>query len=126
MCPSAPGLRCVLAAVEAGAVGVLRDTADAPTVRDAVAIARRGGRLEFPDADPQPAPDGFGLLTAREREVLAGLLDGLRPSDIAERHFVSVTTVRNQVQSILTKLNVSSQLEAVAAAHRTGWSLDAA
>ena len=63
----------------------------------------------------------FGSLTRREREVLGGLVAGLRPADIALRDFVSVVTVRNQVQAVLTKLNVHSQLEAVALARWSGW-----
>jgi two-component system nitrate/nitrite response regulator NarL len=65
---------------------------------------------------------GFESLTPRERAVLDALVSGLRPGDIARRDFVSVVTVRNQVQAILTKLNVHSQLEAVAAARWSGWS----
>ena len=34
---------------------------------------------------------------------------------------MSEATVRGQVRAILTKLGVSSQLEAVAGAHRSGW-----
>ncbi len=68
----------------------------------------------------------FAALTQREREVLDALVAGMRPADIAARDFVSVVTVRNQVQSVLTKLNVHSQLEAVAFAHLWGWSLEAA
>lgn len=68
---------------------------------------------------------GFATLTRREREVLGGLVAGLRPADIARRDFVSVVTVRNQVQAVLTKLNVHSQLEAVAAVRWSGWSYTA-
>ncbi len=71
--------------------------------------------------DQSSGPAGFACLTPRERAVLAGLVGGLRPADIARRDFVSVVTVRNQVQSILIKLNVHSQLEAVAAARWSGW-----
>ncbi|MBI5156780.1 MAG: response regulator transcription factor [Acidimicrobiia bacterium] len=75
-----------------------------------------------PGASPRPFDHiGFADLTRREREVLDGLVAGLRPADIARRDFVSVVTVRNQVQSLLTKLNVHSQLEAVAAARWYGW-----
>ena len=65
---------------------------------------------------------GLATLTRREREVLGGLVAGLRPADIARRDFVSVITVRNQVQAVLTKLNVHSQLEAVAAVRWSRWS----
>ncbi|HSM00951.1 MAG TPA: response regulator transcription factor [Acidimicrobiia bacterium] len=64
---------------------------------------------------------GLASLTPRESDVLDALLTGRRTADIAADSYVSVTTVRNQVQSILTKLNVHSQLEAVAAARRHGW-----
>ena len=64
---------------------------------------------------------GLASLTPREGDVLEALLEGRRTADIASDSYVSVTTVRNQVQSILTKLNVHSQLEAVAAARRHGW-----
>ena len=67
---------------------------------------------------------GLASLTPREGEVLDALLQGRRVADIAADSYVSVTTVRNQVQSILTKLNVHSQLEAVAAAHRHRWDLE--
>ena len=53
-------------------------------------------------------------LSRREREVLELLADGQRAAAIAERFVVSVTTVRTQIRSILNKLEVNSQLEAVA------------
>lgn len=70
------------------------------------------------------AARGLASLTPRECEVLDALLHGRRVADIAADSYVSVTTVRNQVQSILTKLNVHSQLEAVAAARRYRWEHD--
>jgi DNA-binding NarL/FixJ family response regulator len=53
-------------------------------------------------------------LSRREREVLELLAEGQRAAAIAERLVVSMPTVRTQIRSILTKLEVSSQLEAVA------------
>jgi DNA-binding NarL/FixJ family response regulator len=53
-------------------------------------------------------------LAPREREVLDLLARGLRVSAIAERFVVSQATVRTQVKSILRKLEVNSQIEAVA------------
>ena len=40
---------------------------------------------------------------------------------IAEQQFVALTTVRSQIRSVLQKLGVRSQLEAVAHANRVGW-----
>jgi DNA-binding NarL/FixJ family response regulator len=123
------GTAAAAEAVGAGAVGVVPDHSDASVMRMAVDAALHGA-IAFP-AMVRPGVgahqlDVFALLTRREREVLVGLLSGLKPSDIAERDFVSVVTVRNQVQMILTKLNVHSQLEAVAAAHAAGWSAEVA
>jgi DNA-binding NarL/FixJ family response regulator len=63
----------------------------------------------------------FERLTARERAVLAALVDGLSAEEIAETHFVSLTTVRSQIRAVLQKLGVRSQLAAVAHANRVGW-----
>jgi DNA-binding NarL/FixJ family response regulator len=61
------------------------------------------------------------LLTPREREVLAHLMRGRPVREIAQLSFVSEATVRTQVKSILAKLEVSSQLAAVSAAHLVDW-----
>jgi DNA-binding NarL/FixJ family response regulator len=63
----------------------------------------------------------FERLTARERKVLAALVEGLSAEEIAESHFVSLTTVRSQIRAVLQKLGVRSQLAAVAYANRVGW-----
>lgn len=59
-------------------------------------------------------------LTAREREVLHHLAQGLTSDAIASDLKVSRHTVRTHVQNILTKLQVSSRLEAAAFAIRYG------
>lgn len=51
-------------------------------------------------------------LTRREREVLALVAEGLDSEEIAERLTLSLATVRNHVQNILSKLGVHSRLEA--------------
>lgn len=64
----------------------------------------------------------FEALTRRESVVLAMLMDGRPVERIAADSFVSVATVRTQVRSVLLKLGVNSQLEAVGKANRAGWS----
>jgi DNA-binding NarL/FixJ family response regulator len=63
----------------------------------------------------------FERLTPREQRVLGALVDGLSGEEIAQAHYVAVTTVRSQVRGILQKLGVRSQLAAVATAVRAGW-----
>jgi DNA-binding NarL/FixJ family response regulator len=53
-------------------------------------------------------------LTPREREVLALLAAGHRAQAVADHFVVSLATVRTQIRAVLTKLGVTSQLEAVA------------
>jgi DNA-binding NarL/FixJ family response regulator len=57
-------------------------------------------------------------LTAREREVLKLLADGLSQREIADRLFISANTVGTHVEHILSKLDVHSRTQAVAFAFR--------
>ena len=63
----------------------------------------------------------FAALTAREAEVLTGLVDGLSPKQIAHSEGISVSTVRGHIQRVLRKLQVTSQREALAMARHGGW-----
>ena len=63
----------------------------------------------------------YERLTTREREVLQGLVNGQNAEEIATASFVSLTTVRTQIRAIFTKLEVGSQLAAVALAVRSNW-----
>jgi DNA-binding NarL/FixJ family response regulator len=51
-------------------------------------------------------------------------MDGRSAAEIAASSFVSLATVRSQIRAILQKLDVTSQLAAVAAAHHSGWTFD--
>lgn len=63
----------------------------------------------------------FHRLTSREAAVLELLRAGKSVEQIAGESYVSVATVRTQVRAILMKLEVRSQLEAVAKANRADW-----
>lgn len=87
-----------------------------PQERDELLAVSRESRARRAEA---LAP--FDALSARERSVLEGLLDGLSAEEIAARDYVSLATVRTQIRAVLTKLDVTSQLAAVARARRAGW-----
>jgi len=76
-------------------------------------------------ADPVPAsavPDAIERLglTAREAEVLRLVADGRSNSQIAEALVISRKTASVHVSNILSKLGVSTRVEAAALAHRRG------
>jgi transcriptional regulator EpsA len=66
-------------------------------------------------AAPSQAPAASGL-TAREREILRGLREGLSNQQIGSELAISALTVKNHVQRILRKLGASNRAHAVARA----------
>jgi len=66
------------------------------------------------DAERRQIAEKLERLTRREREVLAELARGHRAQAVADQYVVSLATVRTQIRSVLSKLEVGSQLEAVA------------
>ncbi|HEX2048620.1 MAG TPA: response regulator transcription factor [Acidimicrobiales bacterium] len=63
----------------------------------------------------------FQSLTEREADVLAALVAGKAPKQIAHHNGITVSTVRGHIQRVLSKLEVSSQREALAMARHAGW-----
>ena len=61
--------------------------------------------------DPQRKK--ISSLTERERQVIALIAEGLKNKQIAERLFISPTTVTHHLSSIYSKLGVSDRLELV-------------
>lgn len=62
----------------------------------------------------------ISTLSPREREVIGLVGEGLKNQRIADRLFISETTVRHHMTSILSKLDLSSRLELVVFAYRHG------
>jgi DNA-binding NarL/FixJ family response regulator len=62
----------------------------------------------------------IATLTKREREIILLIGEGLRNRQIADRLFISETTVRHHLTSIFSKLGVSSRLDLVVYAYRHG------
>lgn len=116
----------VQGAIEAGAMGFLLKNATAEELARAIRTAHQGHRVLAPEAtdalvhamrhDPTPGED----LTEREREVLGLMVSGLNNSEIAERLYLSVSTVKFHVSAILSKLGVTNRIEAVALAIQHG------
>ncbi|MDN5914057.1 MAG: response regulator transcription factor [Pseudonocardia sp.] len=96
---------------------------DARAGRPAMPAAQRDRLIELyrrHEAERAEIAAKLGRLTPREREVLDQLAAGKRAQAIADQFVVSLPTVRTQVRAVLGKLDVGSQLEAVALYRRTG------
>lgn len=65
------------------------------------------------DSGRDPEQDKIDSLTAREHQVIALIAEGLKNKQIAERLFISETTVTHHLSSIFSKLGVSDRLELV-------------
>ena len=65
-------------------------------------------------------PQSMETLSPREMEVLLLLAQGARNQDIARQLFITVRTVKAHVSRILTKLGVSSRVQAVSRARQLG------
>ena len=87
-------------------------------LQDAIESLVRRGRLDA-GIGPVAVADTGGL-TAREREVLALLAEGLTNRQIGERLYIANKTASVHVSNILAKLRVSGRTEAVTVAHRRG------
>ena len=69
-----------------------------------------------------PTEDPFGDLSAREREVLGLVAEGLTNREIGERVHLAEKTVKNHMTNILGKLHVRSRVEAaLLAARKNAW-----
>jgi NarL family two-component system response regulator LiaR len=111
-------------ALRAGAIGYLLKSVSGDELAAAIRRAYAGLPTLAPeatqvliDAVTTPASDGV-VLTAREREVLSLLTEGLTNAEIAARLYVSLSTVKTHVSSIIAKLGASTRTEAATIAVR--------
>jgi DNA-binding NarL/FixJ family response regulator len=116
----------ILGAIEAGACGYLLKDVAADEVAEGIRAAARG---ESP-IDPRAArtiltarsePEPGAQLSAREREVLALLVEGLPNKLIARRLEISEKTVKTHLTSIFRALGVTDRTQAALWAQRSGF-----
>jgi len=83
-------------------------------------MARLQRAIARSSSDRPEATGAAARLTARERDVLTLLAEGLGTEAISERLYISPKTVGTHIQRMLTKLDLHSRAAAVAFAYREG------
>ncbi len=128
----------VLGALRAGARGYLTKDAGSEDIRKAILTVAAGEAALDPavqhhvvsalasdahavaDCAQAPAAALPDELTPREAEVLGLIADGLTNAEIAERLFVSQTTVKSHINHLFAKAGLRDRAQAVNYAYRTG------
>jgi DNA-binding NarL/FixJ family response regulator len=115
----------ILAALQAGASGYLTKEADRTTILQAVRAAAQGQAILAPHVQRRllalasrtsttvPPDDPALTLTAREREVLQLIGEGLRNPEIAKRLVISEATVKTHINHLFAKAGFHSRADAV-------------
>ena len=116
------------AALRVGAAGYLtKDMPPAELIEAVLAVARGEPRIAPAMASrmlvdlgraPAAEPDPLDTLSARERDVLELLAEGLRNREIADRLVIGEATVKTHVRHVLEKLRFRNRAEAAAFAAR--------
>jgi DNA-binding NarL/FixJ family response regulator len=121
----------VYAALRAGARGFLLKDAGPTLLSQAVRAAAAGDALiapsvttrllrAFADAGPaQPPRQPIEPLTGREEEVLAAVARGRTNSEIAAELFITLSTVKTHIASLMAKLGARNRVEIAMWAYET-------
>ncbi len=112
----------IMEAICAGASGYLIKSAIPENILENIRILYKGGspltpsiaRIIFQNIQTQQGGKKEKIyLSSRETEVLSGLVKGLTYKMIAQKHFISVDTVRSYIRCVYEKLEVHSRSEAI-------------
>lgn len=115
------GARLLMEALKAGVKGYVRKDSPAEDLVRAIQAAQSG---EF-YVDPALSStivldDGDKTLSARQREILQMLADGMQTDHVAQKLGLSTETVRTHTKRILAKLSADTRTQAVAIGIRNG------
>jgi len=115
------GARLLSDALKAGVKGFVRKDSPSEDLVRAVEAARAGEFYVDPGLSSTIVLDeGDRTLSARQREILQMLADGMQTDAVARRLGLSTETVRTHTKRILAKLGASTRTQAVAIGIRHG------
>ena len=118
----------ILSAIKAGAVGYVPKRALGSELVSAIRSVNGGDSFLYPSAAAalindyrhQSGGEPFDRLTAREREILKLIAEGMTGREIAELLFISVKTVQGHRTKIMEKLDLHNRTELIKYAVRKG------
>jgi DNA-binding NarL/FixJ family response regulator len=115
------GARLLSEALKAGVKGYVRKDSPSEDLVRAIEAARSGEYYVDPGLSSTIVLDeGDRTLSARQREILQMLADGMQTDAVAEKLGLSTETVRTHTKRILAKLEASTRTQAVAIGIRHG------
>jgi DNA-binding NarL/FixJ family response regulator len=115
------GARLLSEALRAGVKGYVRKDSPSEDLVRAIEAARAGDFYVDPGLSSTIVLDeGDRTLSARQREILQMLADGMQTEAVAQRLGLSTETVRTHTKRILAKLEASTRTQAVAIGIRHG------
>ena len=115
------GARLLSEALKAGVKGYVRKDSPSDDLIRAIEAARAGEFYVDPGLSSTLVLDeGDRTLSARQREILQMLADGMQTDAVAGRLGLSTETVRTHTKRILAKLEASARTQAVAIGIRHG------
>jgi DNA-binding NarL/FixJ family response regulator len=115
------GARLLSEALKAGVKGYVRKDSPSEDLVRAIEAARAGEFYVDPGLSSTIVLDeGDRTLSARQREILQMLADGMQTEAVAQKLGLSTETVRTHTKRILAKLEASTRTQAVAIGIRHG------
>ena len=115
------GARLLAEALKAGVKGYVRKDSPSEDLVRAIEAARTGEFYVDPGLSSTIVLDeGDRTLSARQREILQMLADGMQTDAVAQKLGLSTETVRTHTKRILAKLEASTRTQAVAIGIRHG------
>jgi len=115
------GARLLSEALKAGVKGYVRKDSPSDDLVRAIDAARTGEFYVDPSLSSTLVLDeGDRTLSARQREILQMLADGMQTDAVARQLGLSTETVRTHTKRILAKLEASTRTQAVAIGIRHG------
>jgi DNA-binding NarL/FixJ family response regulator len=114
----------LLDGLDSGARGYALKEGAPSELLEAIEFVARGGTYVDPRLRPallsQRATQRAPTLSAREREIIGLLAEGLTGDEVAERLFLSTETVKTHIRNAMTKLEARNRVHAIAIALRDG------